>query len=61
MENKIKKMEVKGMGISVIRIGSDDYISLTDLAKYANEENPSNVIIHWMSNKGTFNLKNNIV
>lgn len=29
-------------------------ISLTDLAKYSNPENPTNVIIHWMSNKGTF-------
>ena len=29
-------------------------ISLTDLAKYSNPENPANLIIYWMSNKGTF-------
>ena len=37
-----------------MRINDIDYISLTDLAKYSNPENPANVIIHWMSNKGTF-------
>ena len=37
-----------------MRINDVDYISLTDLAKYSNPENPANVIIHWMSNKGTF-------
>ena len=37
-----------------MRINDVDYISLTDLAKYSNLENPANVIIHWMSNKGTF-------
>ena len=29
------------------------YISLTDLAKFKNDKNPSNVIIHWLSNKDT--------
>lgn len=37
-----------------MRINDIDYISLTDLAKYSNPENPANVTIHWMSNKGTF-------
>ena len=37
-----------------MRINDIDYISLTDLAKYSNSENPANVIIHWMINKGTF-------
>lgn len=27
--------------------------SLTDLAKFKNDKNPSNVIIHWLSNKDT--------
>ena len=40
--------------IRVMRINDVDYILLTDLAKYSNPENPANVIIHWMSNKGTF-------
>lgn len=40
--------------IRVMRVNDVDYISLTDLAKYSNSENTANVIIHWMSNKGTF-------
>ena len=37
-----------------MRINDVDYISLTDLIKYSNPENPVNVIINWMSNKVTF-------
>lgn len=41
--------------INIMRVGDADYISLTDLAKYTNPERPANVIIHWLSNKNTFN------
>ena len=56
MKNNLIKTEidVKNNKIGIMRIGDVDYISLTDLAKYSNPENPANVIIHWMSNKGTF-------
>ena len=37
-----------------MRIGDVDYISLTDLAKYQNPEDPSGVIRNWMSNKNSF-------
>ena len=48
------EMDVNNNKIRVMRVNDVDYISLTDLAKYSNPENPANVIIHWMSNKGTF-------
>ena len=48
------EIDVKGSKIGIMRVGDVDYISLTDLAKYLNPDNPSNVVIHWMSNKGTF-------
>ena len=48
------EIEVINNKIGIMRIDEVDYISLTDLAKYSNTENPANVIIHWMSNKGTF-------
>ena len=56
MKNNLVKTEidVKNNKVGIMRIGDVDYISLTDLAKYSNPENPANVIIHWMSNKGTF-------
>lgn len=40
--------------IGVMRVGNIDYISITDLAKYANANDPSGVIRNWMSNKNSF-------
>lgn len=40
--------------IGIMRVGDVDYISLTDLAKYQNAEDPSGVIRNWMSNKNSF-------
>ena len=40
--------------IGIMRIGDVDYISLTDLAKYSNSEDPSGVIRNWMSNRNSF-------
>ena len=40
--------------VSIMRVGNVDYISITDLAKYANSEDPSGVIRNWMSNKNSF-------
>ena len=46
---------VKENKIGIMRIGSINYISLTDLAKYANSKDPSGVIRNWMSNKNFLN------
>lgn len=55
MKNEIStQIVVQNNFIGVKRIGDIDYISLTDLAKYQNPELPANVIIHWLSNKNTF-------
>jgi len=55
MKKEIIKTEIKVKDnlIGIMRVGNVDYISLTDLAKFKNEKNPSNVIIHWLSNKDT--------
>ncbi len=45
---------VKENKIGIMQIGSINYISLTDLAKYANPKDPSGVIRNWMSNKNSF-------
>ena len=56
MKNEIirTQINVKDNLVSVMRIGNMDYISLTDLAKYANPKDPSGVIRNWMSNKESF-------
>lgn len=46
-------MNVNENEIKVTRVGNEDYISLTDLAKYKNPDNPSDVIKKWISNYDT--------
>ena len=51
-KNIIKyKMNVNDNEINVIKIGKKEYISLTDLARYANPEEPKIPIQVWMRNK----------
>ena len=45
---------VKDNKIGILRVGNVDYISLTDLAKYINKDEPSDLIKQWMSNKDSF-------
>ncbi len=53
MNTEILKSEinVNNNKISVIRIGNKEYISLTDLARYANPEEPKIPIQTWMRNR----------
>ena len=39
--------------IRIIKINNEDYISLTDLARHKNKNNPSDVIKKWLSNYDT--------
>ena len=57
MSDKITTiMNVNENEIRVMRINDEDYISLTDLARYKNPYNPGDVIIKWMSNKSSFDF-----
>lgn len=60
MKKEIIKTEIKVKDnlVRVMRVGDIDYISLTDLAKYQNEDDPSGVIRNWMSNKNSFDFYN---
>ena len=49
-------MIVKETRVGVMRIGNINYISLTDLARYQNQKDPSGVIRNWMSNKDSFDF-----
>lgn len=46
-------MNVNENQIRVMRIDNEDYISLTDLARYKNSDDPSDVIKKWLSNYDT--------
>ena len=45
------EMNVNNNKINVMRIGNKEYISLTDLARYADEDDPRYPIQNWMRNK----------
>ena len=52
MKNPIQsEIIVKNHKVRIIRINDIDYISLTDLAKYANSEEPKIPIYTWIKNK----------
>lgn len=50
---KNKKVEVIGSEVSFFNEGTEDYISLTDLAKHKNAEHTGVVISHWLSTRYT--------
>ena len=53
MNNKIKTIQVKGNQVSFISSSGEDFISLTDVARYRNPKEPKDVIKNWMRNRST--------
>ena len=51
INNIITTINIKEKEIRIMRVGNVDYISLTDLARYADEEEPRLPIRDWMRNK----------
>jgi len=47
------KIEAKGFEVSIVTQGTDDYISLTDIAKYKNINAPADVVKNWLRVKDT--------
>lgn len=56
MKDNIIQTEINVISnkVSIMRINNINYISITDLAKYSNPNDPSGVIRNWMSNKNSF-------
>ena len=50
-ENIKAQMIVRNQVINVLRIDDKEFISLTDLARYADEDDPRYPIQNWMRNK----------
>ena len=46
---KKETIVAQGTEIALLRHREDDYISLTDMAKYKNKDIPGTVVSHWMS------------
>jgi hypothetical protein len=50
------KIKVKDKEISVVSISDNDYVCITDIAKYKNASNSDDVIKNWMRNRNTIEL-----
>ena len=52
-DHKKQKIKIKGNEITVLKSNKEDFISITDIAKYKNTESTGLVISHWLSTKYT--------
>ncbi|SMD45919.1 KilA-N domain-containing protein [Aquiflexum balticum DSM 16537] len=53
---KNKKIEVQGTEINIFTGQADDYISLTDIARYKDSANMDTIIQNWLRNRNTIEL-----
>lgn len=51
--NEKETINVKGTNVSFVSKAEEDYISLTDIAKYRNDKNPSEIISLWLRTYST--------
>lgn len=49
----MKKIKVKGKEIAIVQIRKEDYISITDIAKYKNPKHTDDLIRNWIRNRNT--------
>lgn len=52
MAERTETINAQGIEIGVVRHGDDDYVSLTDIAKYKSDE-PKDVVKNWMRSRNT--------
>jgi len=53
---KNTKLEIKGVDVSFIKIKQEDFICITDIAKYKNPDAPRDIIKNWLRTKNTIEL-----
>ena len=56
MSKKNKSINVQGVSVTINTKGVNDYICITDIAKYKNPNAPRDIIKNWMRNKNTIEL-----
>ena len=52
----MKTLIVKKQAINITLVDNEEYISLTDIARYKNRENPKGVIQNWIRNRNTIDF-----
>ena len=56
MKKKNNILHVQNIPVAIVSDKSDDFISLTDIAKYRNSTEPFSVINNWMRNRASIAL-----
>jgi hypothetical protein len=49
----MKKLTIKKLQISILKANNSDYISLTDIARHKNPDEPKDIVKNWMRSKNT--------
>jgi len=53
MQNNKQIIEVKGIPVTIIQVNQSDYISLTNIARHKNPNEPKDIVKNWMRSKTT--------
>ncbi len=56
MKSKNNKITVKGVEVSFLQTKEEDYICITDIAKFKNPDSPADIIKNWLRSKNTIEL-----
>ncbi len=56
MKAKQTKINVQGTEIAIYTLEHKGYISLTDIAKYRNKDEPFSIINNWMHSRSTIDF-----
>lgn len=56
MKSKSNKIAVRGLEISFLQTNQEDYICITDIAKFKNPDAPADIIKNWLRSKNTIEL-----
>jgi hypothetical protein len=56
MKSNRNKIAVKGVEISFLQTNQEDYICITDIAKFKNPDAPADIIKNWLRSKNTIEL-----
>ena len=51
--SKLTKMTVQGTDTVVFKYADQDYVSLTDIARYKDPDEPKDIVKNWMRTKNT--------
>ncbi len=56
MPKKRQKIDIAGTEVTIVQANQEEYVSITDIAKYKNPGAPADIVKNWLRNKNTIEL-----